>query len=144
MINRKRFFGAKLGQCRRYGITILYTRGILRVYKGQVLWNMVVLSLSISHKIGIFLAHFKKKYYLCTAKVRRIDMSKYEIKFITSAVQAFARRFAITRQASFRYLQQHKALAFLVEFYDVLHLQSMDDTIDEMLIICRQNGGTLA
>ena len=72
------------------------------------------------------------------------NMSKYEIKFITSAVQAFARRFAITRQASFRYLQQHKALAFLVEFYDVLHLQSMDDTIDEMLIVCRQNGGTLA
>ena len=105
---------------------------------------MVVLLLRISYKIGIFLAHFKKKSYLCTAKVNRIDMSKYEIKFITSAVQAFARRFAITRQASFRYLQQHKALAFLVEFYDVLHLQSMDDTIDEMLIICRQNGGTLA
>ena len=105
---------------------------------------MVVLSLSISHKFGIFLAHIKKKSYLCAEKVKRIDMSKYEIKFITSAVQAFARRFAITRQASFRYLQQHKALAFLVEFYDVLHLQSMDDTIDEMLIICRQNGGTLA
>ena len=105
---------------------------------------MVVLLLRISYKIGIFLAYIKKKSYLCAAKVKIIDMSKYEIKFITSAVQAFARRFAITRQASFRYLQQHKALAFLVEFYDVLHLQSMDDTIDEMLIICRQNGGTLA
>ena len=105
---------------------------------------MVVLLLRISYKIGIFLAHIKKKSYLCAAKVKIIDMSKYEIKFITSAVQAFARRFAITRQAAFRYLQQHKALAFLVEFYDVLHLQSMDDTIDEMLIICRQNGGTLA
>ena len=91
----------------------------------------------------------KEKYlagnvYLCRVKLTMKDMSKYEIKFITSAVQVFARRFAITRQASFRYLQQHKALAFLVEFYDVLHLQSMDDTIDEMLIICRQNGGTLA
>ena len=50
----------------------------------------------------------------------------------------------MTRQAAFRYLQQHKALAFLMEFYDVEHLQSMDDTIDDMLIICRQNGGTLA
>ena len=105
---------------------------------------MVVLLLRISYKIGIFLAYIKKKSYLCAAKVKIIDMSKYEIKFITSAVQAFARRFAITRQASFCYLQQHKALTFLVEFYDVLHLQSMDDTIDEMLIICRQNGGTLA
>ena len=66
MINRKRFFGTKLPKYRRYGNTILYTKGILRVYKGQLLWNMVVLSLSISYKIGIFLAHFKKKHYLCT------------------------------------------------------------------------------
>jgi len=50
----------------------------------------------------------------------------------------------MTRQAAFRYLQQYKALAFLMEFYVVEHLQSMDDTIDDMLIICRQNGGTLA
>ena len=50
----------------------------------------------------------------------------------------------MTRQAAFRYLQAHKALAFLMEFYDVEHMQSMDDTIDDMLIVCRQNGGTLA
>ncbi len=71
-------------------------------------------------------------------------MSKYEIPFLTSAIQLFAQRFAMTRQAAFRYLQKYKALAFLMEFYDVEHLQSMDDTIDDMLIICRQNGGTLA
>ena len=71
-------------------------------------------------------------------------MSKYEIPYLTSAIQAFARRFAMTRQAAFRYLHEHKALAFLVEFYDVEHLQSMDETIDDMLIICRQNGGTLS
>ena len=71
-------------------------------------------------------------------------MSKYEIPFLTSAIQAFANRFSMTRQAAFRYLQQYKALAFLMEFYDVEHLQSMDDTIDDMLIVCRKNGGTLA
>ena len=71
-------------------------------------------------------------------------MSKYEIPYLTACIQAFGRRFAMTRQAAFRYLQAHKALAFLMEFYDVEHLQSMDDTIDDMLIVCRQNGGTLA
>ena len=71
-------------------------------------------------------------------------MSKYEIPFLTRAIQAFASKFAMTRQAAFRYLQAHKALAFLMEFYDVEHLQSMDDTVDDMLIVCRQNGGTLA
>ena len=59
-------------------------------------------------------------------------------------IQAFGRRFAMTRQAAFRYLHEHKGLAFLIEFYDVEHLQSMDETIDDLLIICQKNGGTLA
>lgn len=71
-------------------------------------------------------------------------MSKYEIPFLTACIQAFGQRFAMTRQAAFRYLQKHKALAFLIDFYDVEHLQSMEDTIDDMLLICRQNGGTIA
>ena len=71
-------------------------------------------------------------------------MSKYEIPFFTAAVRAFGQRFAMTRQAAFNYLHEHKGLAFLVEFYDVEHLQSMDETIDDLLIICQQNGGALA
>ena len=71
-------------------------------------------------------------------------MSKYEIPFITACIQAFGQRFAMTRQAAFRYLPQYKGLAFLIEFYDVEQLQSMDETIDDLLIICRKNGGTLA
>lgn len=71
-------------------------------------------------------------------------MSRYEIPFLTACIQAFGRRFAMSRQAAFRYLRDHKGLAFLIEFYDVEHLQSMEETIDDLLIICRQNGGTLA
>ncbi|MBO6034645.1 MAG: DUF3791 domain-containing protein [Paludibacteraceae bacterium] len=71
-------------------------------------------------------------------------MSKYEIPFLTTAIRMFAQRFAMTRQEAFRYLQEHKALAFLIEFYDVEHLQSMEDTIDDMLVICQQNGGKIA
>lgn len=71
-------------------------------------------------------------------------MSKYEIPFLTAAVQAFGQRFAMPRQAAFNYLHKHKGLSFLIEFYDVEHLQSMDETIDDLLIICQQNGGVLA
>jgi hypothetical protein len=59
-------------------------------------------------------------------------MSKYEIPFLTACIQAFGRRFSMTRQAAFRYLHKHKGLAFLIEFYDVEHLQSMDETIDDL------------
>lgn len=71
-------------------------------------------------------------------------MSKYEIPFLTTVIQAFGQRFAMTRQAAFHYLHEHKGLAFLIEFYDVEHLQSIDETIDDLLIICQQNGRTLA
>ena len=71
-------------------------------------------------------------------------MSKYQIPFLTACIQAFSRRFAMTRQAAYRYLQHYKGLPFLIEFYDVEHLQSMDETIDDVLIICQKNGGTLA
>ena len=88
--------------------------------------------------------YVSKKAVNLQAELFKTDMSKYEIPFLTSAIQAFANQFGMTRQAAFRYLQQYKALAFLIEFYDVEHLQSMDDTIDDMLIVCRQNGGTQA
>jgi len=50
----------------------------------------------------------------------------------------------MTRQAAFNHLHKHKGLSFLIEFYDVEHLQPMDETIDDLLIICQQNGGVLA
>lgn len=71
-------------------------------------------------------------------------MSKYEIPFLTLCIQAFGRRFGMSRQAAFRYLREHKGLAFLIEFYDVEHLQPLEETLDDLLAICRQNGGTLA
>ena len=71
-------------------------------------------------------------------------MSKYKIRFLTAAVHAFGQRFAMTRQAAYNYLREHKGLAFLIEFYDVEHLQSMDETIDDLLLVCKKNGGALA
>ncbi|MBO4306923.1 MAG: DUF3791 domain-containing protein [Bacteroidales bacterium] len=71
-------------------------------------------------------------------------MSKYEIPFLTSVIQAFGERFAMSRQTAFNYLHEHKGLAFLIEFYDVEHLQSMDETIDDLLVICQKNGGALS
>ena len=41
-------------------------------------------------------------------------MSKYEIPFLTACINAFSRRFSMTRQAAFRYLHEHKGLAFLI------------------------------
>ncbi len=84
-------------------------------------------------------------FYLCINDIQnKQKMSKFEIPFLTACIQAFGQRFAMTRQAAFRYLKEYKGLAFLIEFYDVEHLQSMEETIDDLLIICQKNGGMLA
>lgn len=57
-------------------------------------------------------------------------MSRYEIPFLTVCIQAFGERFAMSRQAAFRYLRDHKGLAFLTEFYALGELVKyvMEDT----------------
>ncbi len=33
---------------------------------------------------------------------------------------------------------------FLDEFYEIEHLQSIDDAVDDLIVYCKRNGGTLA
>jgi len=97
------------------------------------------------HFFSFLFFNFNSFLYLCPQKPRKEwQMGKYEIPFLTACIQAFGRRFSMTRQAAFRYLHEHKGLAFLIEFYDVEHLQSMDETIEDLLIVCQKNGGALA
>ena len=71
-------------------------------------------------------------------------MNKYEIPYINLIIRTFAERFKMTRQAAYAYLQKHEGLAFLIEFYDVEHLQDPEETVDDLIIMCHKNGGVLA
>lgn len=70
-------------------------------------------------------------------------MSQYEIPYINLIIRSFAERFTLSRQAAYDYLQRHKGIAFLIEFYDVEHLQDPEETVDDLIIKCQQYGGTL-
>lgn len=70
-------------------------------------------------------------------------MSKFEIPYINLIIRTFAERFQMTRQAAYAYLQKHEGLAFLIEFYDVEHLQAPEETVDDLIIMCQKNGGAL-
>lgn len=71
-------------------------------------------------------------------------MSEYEIPFINLIIRAFATRFQMTRKAAYAYLQKHNGLSFLIEYYDVEHLQDVEETIDDLSFWCKKNGGQLA
>ena len=70
-------------------------------------------------------------------------MDKYEIPFLNACIRAFRQRFSLPREEAYAYLKKYEGMAFLIEFYDVEHLQSIDDTVDDLVLICQKNGGQL-
>ena len=67
---------------------------------------------------------------------------KKKINYTVVCVNEFANRFKITAKDAFNYLYDHKGIEFLKEYYDVEHTLSIDDAIDDLMMICRKNGGT--
>lgn len=66
-------------------------------------------------------------------------MNKYEIPFINVCIKAFGQWFSLPREKVYEYLHRYVGLVFLIEFYDVEHLQSIDDTVDNLIIMCQKN-----
>ncbi|MBQ5922683.1 MAG: DUF3791 domain-containing protein, partial [Alistipes sp.] len=52
--------------------------------------------------------------------------NKYKISYINACIRAFAKRFRLSVQSAFEYLYNFKGIHFLVEFYEIEHLQSID------------------
>lgn len=63
--------------------------------------------------------------------------------YAVSCVSEFAARHDITQKEAFRFLYKYGAIAFLKEDYEVEHTLSYDDVMEDMLAICRRNGGVL-
>ena len=68
---------------------------------------------------------------------------KYQIPFINACIRALAKRVGLPVKNAFQYLERFNGMAFLVKFYPTLHLQSIDDTVDDLIIMCKKNGGAL-
>ncbi|MCM1188735.1 MAG: DUF3791 domain-containing protein [bacterium] len=49
----------------------------------------------------------------------------------------------MTIKEAFCFLFEYKAIEFLKENYDIEHTLSLDDALNDMLIICKKNGGML-
>lgn len=66
-----------------------------------------------------------------------------QINYTVVCVNEFARKHNLKMKEAFQFLFQHKAIEFLKENYDIEHTLSLDDALDDMLAVCRKNGGTL-
>ena len=72
------------------------------------------------------------------------EVSKYQVPYTNACIRAFGRRFAISTKEAYLYLRKYRGIAFLIEFYDIEHRQSIEDAVDDLIIYCRNNGGNLS
>mgnify|MGYP003291646886 CR=1 FL=1 len=67
--------------------------------------------------------------------------SRKQINYSVACVIEFARRYNLSVKEAFQYLFQYRAIEFIKENYDIEHTLSLDDALDDMMMVCRNNGG---
>lgn len=66
-----------------------------------------------------------------------------QINYAIACVIEFANKHQLTVKEAFQFLFEYKAIDFLKENYDIEHTLSLDDALDDMLLVCQNNGGSL-
>ena len=66
---------------------------------------------------------------------------KKKINYTVVCVNEFANKFHITSKEAFIYLYDYKGIEFIKEHYDVEHTLSLDTAIEDLTMVCRNNGG---
>jgi hypothetical protein len=70
-----------------------------------------------------------------------VENIRKQINYTIACVNEFARKKSIPPQKAFFYLHKYKGIAFIREHYEIEHTLSLDDAIEDMEIICQNNGG---
>ena len=63
------------------------------------------------------------------------------ITYIVICINDFAERFAMDTKAAYRVLSEFGGIDFLLRHYAIEHTLSLDEAVDDLATICRQNGG---
>ncbi len=63
--------------------------------------------------------------------------------FIVACISEFAKVYNLTIQEASNYLKRYKGLEFLTLHYEAQHLLSIEDSVGDMAIVCRKNGGAI-
>lgn len=66
---------------------------------------------------------------------------KKKINYTVVCVNEFANKLHIASKEAFYYLYEYKGIEFIKEHYDIEHTLSLDDAVEDLIMICRNNGG---
>lgn len=68
-------------------------------------------------------------------------IDKQVVGYVVAAINEFAKTYNLTAREASNYLNRYKGLAFLAEHYEVEHLLSFEDCVQDLAHVCRNQGG---
>ena len=68
---------------------------------------------------------------------------KKMINFTVACVNEFAQKHNLSTKEAFQYLFQFKGIEFIKENYEAEHLLPLDAVVEDLVILCKRNGGML-
>ena len=63
--------------------------------------------------------------------------------YYVMCISAFAQAKGLDKKSAFNYLDEYKGIVFLEECYDAEHCLSLDDAVDDLTTVCKNNGGNI-
>ena len=65
------------------------------------------------------------------------------IQYYVLCISAFARQKGLSYTDAFNYLYEKKGLDFLIDCYEAEHTLSVDDAVNDLTLVCKNNGGLI-
>ena len=65
------------------------------------------------------------------------------ILYYVMCVSAFSEKKGLNQQDAFNYLHKHDGIRFLIDCYEAEHTLSLDDAVEDLTLVCKNNGGTI-
>jgi hypothetical protein len=66
-----------------------------------------------------------------------------QIHYYVMCVDEFAKAKSISVKDAFNYLHAYQGVEFLIECYDAEHTLSLENAVEDLTYICRNNGGNI-
>lgn len=72
------------------------------------------------------------------------ELSKNRAEFVVWVLSDFAEQRGLNDIEAYKYAKQFNGISYLITHYEILHTQSMEDTVQSLSDYCENHGGARA
>jgi hypothetical protein len=71
------------------------------------------------------------------------EEKQHKLTYFIYVIGEFANRYGLTDKQAFRYLKRYDGMSVLDELYPAEHTLPIEETVNDLAVVCHRNGGGL-